>query len=562
MKTTNSSSTLTAVISALLLLAGMETRALPQADDAQKPDATAQAAAADQPPAAGPESETQPSEERSRPNFKAKVVFGQNATLKSNEVAEAVIVIGGSAKIYGKVRDAVVAIGGDVEVYGEVGDAAVAVLGNVKVAEGAKIGKDVVTVGGNLDVGKGADIGADVVAVGGKLDVAEGAEIGGDRVEVPIPMLVGLRNWVKYCLFRLRPLAPEVGWVWAVTGVFFLLYLLVTVLFPSAVGACVKTLTVRPATTFFMGLLTKLLAPIVMLLLLAVGIGVFVVPFVWIALLLGALFGKAAFAQFIGLRIGQQLKLGALAAPLAAFLLGSILIVALYMVPVLGLIAFGVISVWGLGAAVTATFAGLRREIPPKPTPPTGGTPAPVSPWPATAAPPAPAMGTASPLAGEALNVSTATVAAPAPEPAPASATPPPVPASRVEEALQYPRAGFWERLGAAFLDVVLVSLLSAVVHGPPWGFLIALAYFAGMWTWKGTTIGGIVLNLKVVRLDGQPVNFAVGLVRGLAAAFSIIVFFLGFLWMIWDKDKQTWHDKIAGTVVVRLPRGVPLVCF
>ena len=116
--------------------------------------------------------------------------------------------------------------------------------------------------------------------------------------------------------------------------------------------------------------------------------------------------------------------------------------------------------------------------------------------------------------------------------------------------------------MGAAFLDVVLVAILSNVVGGAPLGFLVALAYFAGMWAWKGTTVGGIVLNLKVVRLDDQPVTITVGLVRALAAAFSAVVFFLGFLWIAWDKEKQSWHDKIAGTVVVRLPRGMPLVCL
>ena len=116
------------------------------------------------------------------------------------------------------------------------------------------------------------------------------------------------------------------------------------------------------------------------------------------------------------------------------------------------------------------------------------------------------------------------------------------------------------ERMGAGFLDVVLVSILSGWTG--PFGFLVALAYFAGMWAWKATTVGGIVLNLKVVRLDDQRVTLAVGLVRALAAAFSVVVLFLGFLWIAWDKDKQAWHDKIAGTVVVRLPRAMPLVCL
>ena len=116
--------------------------------------------------------------------------------------------------------------------------------------------------------------------------------------------------------------------------------------------------------------------------------------------------------------------------------------------------------------------------------------------------------------------------------------------------------------MGAAFLDVVITSLLGALVGGPPLGFLVMLAYFAGMWAWKGTTVGGVVLGLKVVRLDNRPVTFSVALVRGLGAALSTIIFFLGFLWIAWDTEKQGWHDRIAGTVVIRLPRGTPLVLF
>ena len=79
---------------------------------------------------------------------------------------------------------------------------------------------------------------------------------------------------------------------------------------------------------------------------------------------------------------------------------------------------------------------------------------------------------------------------------------------------------------------------------------------------WKGTTIGGIVLKLQVVRSDGRSPSFLVAFVRALAGAFSAVVFFLGFFWIGWDADKQGWHDKIAGTYVVRLPRVQPLVCL
>jgi uncharacterized RDD family membrane protein YckC len=103
---------------------------------------------------------------------------------------------------------------------------------------------------------------------------------------------------------------------------------------------------------------------------------------------------------------------------------------------------------------------------------------------------------------------------------------------------------------------------LLAFLNGPPVFFIVALAYFTVLWAWKGVTVGGVVLKLQVVRHDGGPLTFPVALVRALAAAFSAVVLFLGFFWIAWDRDKQGWHDKIAGTVVVRLPGSMPLVCL
>jgi uncharacterized RDD family membrane protein YckC len=143
-----------------------------------------------------------------------------------------------------------------------------------------------------------------------------------------------------------------------------------------------------------------------------------------------------------------------------------------------------------------------------------------------------------------------------------AAATSPPYPPANVPEAYAYPRAGFWERMGAGFLDCILLGFITALFHGSPLALLVGLVYFAGMWAWKGTTIGAVVLGLKVVRQDGYPVTLLVSVVRGLAAAFSIAVFFLGFLWIVFDREKQGWHDKIAGTVVIKMPKGTPLVMF
>ncbi len=478
----------------------------------------------------------------------AVVTFGKSAELKAAQTAEAVVAIGGAATAHGKVRDAVVAIGGDVTIDGaEVGDAVVAVLGNVKVAPGSIVH-------------------GEVVAVGGKVEVADGATVEGQIQEVDfgafgLPTLDWLKQWLLQCVFKLRPLAiaPGLGWVWMLAGVYFLFYLLVAVALPRPVEVCLAEITRRPATTFFLGLLTKMLLPLIFVILMATGVGVVVIPFLAAALFFGALIGKVAFLEYLGQSLGRAFGKGTLIRPVVAFLIGSLILVLLYLVPILGLITLAITALWGLGAAVTAAFGSLRREIPER-----SGTPPPPM---AGSAGTATAAGSAAFATGASSMAVNATGEPAIPSSADAGSPPvppaaPPAASPVASEALSFPRASFWERLGAAFLDVILASILASLVGGPPQGFLVMLAYFAGMWAWKGTTVGGVVLNLKVVRLDDRPVTFAVALVRGLAAAFSVIVLFLGFLWMIWDKEKQTWHDKIAGTVVIRLPRGMPLVCL
>jgi uncharacterized RDD family membrane protein YckC/cytoskeletal protein CcmA (bactofilin family) len=475
------------------------------------------------------------------------VVIGRDAELKADETAEMVVVIGGSAKIHGKVREGVVVIGGNLEVDGDVGDVVVAVLGNVKVNQGANLNQDVVAVMGGIKVEPKAKIHGDAVAVAGRLDVAQGASVRGARQEIGIN-LEWLRKWVVHCLFKLRPLAPQVGWVWVVAGAFFLFYLLVATAFPRPVRACVDVLNDRPATTMVLGILAKLLVPIISVILAVTGIGLLVLPFVALATFIGVIVGKVALLEWVGLRIGQQTGVGVLQKPLGAFVLGALILTLFYMVWVVGLLAYIWFSIWGLGVAVTAALdSHRRRRIQARAA----------APPPAPAPPPMAAAGPAG-MAGSGEG----SAAQPASAPEPPTLTQPRRPAV-VPEALSCPRAGFWERMGAAFLDVVLLGVIGAFAHlETPWIFLIALAYFAGMWTWKGTTIGGTVLGLKVIRLDGQPLAFMVGLVRALAAGFSIIVLFLGFLWIAWDPEKQGWHDRIAGTVVLRLPRGTPLVCY
>ena len=118
--------------------------------------------------------------------------------------------------------------------------------------------------------------------------------------------------------------------------------------------------------------------------------------------------------------------------------------------------------------------------------------------------------------------------------------------------------ASIGRRVAAALLDLVLIGVIFFFLGR--WFPLIAVLYFTAMWRWKGTTIGGILLRLKVVRTDGRPLNLAVALVRALSTCFSIVVLLLGFIWIAWDREKQAWHDKIAGTIVVRMPRDFSLL--
>lgn len=81
----------------------------------------------------------------------------------------------------------------------------------------------------------------------------------------------------------------------------------------------------------------------------------------------------------------------------------------------------------------------------------------------------------------------------------------------------------------------------------------IGLAYFLIMWVnYDGATPGKRLMAIKIVKSDGSKMTYPAAFLRYIGYFVSAFVFCLGYLWMIWDKKKQAWHDKIAGTVVVK----------
>ena len=127
-----------------------------------------------------------------------------------------------------------------------------------------------------------------------------------------------------------------------------------------------------------------------------------------------------------------------------------------------------------------------------------------------------------------------------------------------------FPRATFLDRLAAVALDIVLVGIAAAFLgfdrfRGPGPFFLLLFAYHLAFWGWKGTTLGGIICSVRIIRSTRTPLRFIDAVVRGLSAIFSIVALGIGYFWMLSDPDRQTWHDKIAGTFVVKLPRELVL---
>jgi uncharacterized RDD family membrane protein YckC len=533
-------------------------------------------------------------------------IAGNTHIAAGARVGGAAVAVFGRVESHGEIGDEAVSVLGGMYINGPVGDQAVSVLGNLELGPKAIIDGDVVVVGGKLIKDPNA------VVRGNEVHVSPfGA----------MPQLDWITTWVTRCLFLGRPLAfgPNLGWAWAIAFSFLAFYLLLSLLFPRALVRCSETLETRPGSSIVASLLTVFLTPVAIVLLAITIVGALLVPFLGTGLLAAKLFGKAVMLAFIGRRITRLFDDGRFGHPVLAVLVGGVIVMLLYTIPFMGFLTYKLLSWLGLGVVVYTIVLAMKRERPAVAAvgmvPPVGPTAAPemyAVPPPAAAESrtPGPSVAPMVSPGFSAPNVSTAEVPRvpdvepvnppPPPEPPPAfpppltPATPPPPsasgfasqtphPSAQPRSALppisaipplaviSWPRAGLPIRLGALAIDGILIGLIMGLIGGVmpraleidtgPGGWLVALAiYGALMWKHKGTTIGGIVCGLKVVRVDTRPVDWATAIVRALACFLSLAVVGLGFIWIAIDDEKQSWHDKIAGTAVVVVPKGVSLV--
>src|ERR1700687_4207119 len=127
-------------------------------------------------------------------------------------------------------------------------------------------------------------------------------------------------------------------------------------------------------------------------------------------------------------------------------------------------------------------------------------------------------------------------------------------------------KAGFGARFLAILIDSIGLAIVSAVLASilgqggagstgaSGLQTLLGIAYFCYFWSaaGKGQTPGMRALNIRVVKTDGSQLDYVGAFIRYIGLVISIACLFIGVIWAAFDGQKQGWHDKIAGTYVVK----------
>jgi uncharacterized RDD family membrane protein YckC len=126
-------------------------------------------------------------------------------------------------------------------------------------------------------------------------------------------------------------------------------------------------------------------------------------------------------------------------------------------------------------------------------------------------------------------------------------------------------KAGWGTRALAILIDALGVGIIAGAVSAilgrdtastqyQGLSVLLQAAYFTYFWSaaGKGQTLGSRALNIRVVKTDGSYLDYFGAFLRYIGFVVSCAAFLLGVIWAAFDAQKQGWHDKIAGTYVVK----------
>jgi uncharacterized RDD family membrane protein YckC len=84
---------------------------------------------------------------------------------------------------------------------------------------------------------------------------------------------------------------------------------------------------------------------------------------------------------------------------------------------------------------------------------------------------------------------------------------------------------------------------------------LVPALFFIGFWSLAGETLGMRAWRMRIVRMDGGRPTLGEATIRYLAAILSWAALGLGFLWVLFDRERMAWHDRLSGTRLVLVPK-------
>jgi uncharacterized RDD family membrane protein YckC len=120
--------------------------------------------------------------------------------------------------------------------------------------------------------------------------------------------------------------------------------------------------------------------------------------------------------------------------------------------------------------------------------------------------------------------------------------------------------AGFWRRFVAALIDGLVVGVVETILRlvlggfGTGLGVIVSFGYYTYFHGSTGQTPGDAALAIRVLDIETREViGYQRAFIRCLVSIVSGLVIALGYLWMLWDPRKQTWHDKAANSLPIRV---------
>ncbi len=148
------------------------------------------------------------------------------------------------------------------------------------------------------------------------------------------------------------------------------------------------------------------------------------------------------------------------------------------------------------------------------------------------------------------------------------------------QQVVSFDLAGLDSRVLAFLIDLVLISVVALLAYGigtyslqnpgidsPGLGraftpiylllFFLGSSYFVILNGYSGKTIGKMLMGIRIISEEGGPIGFWQSFVRWIGYYISAIFLFIGFIWSVFDPNFQSWHDKIAGTYVVKEKKAI-----